>query len=377
LLSTLIKKFMRGLAPKLFAHAEPELLIIHPMNQTKTTQLKQLKHDILDGEIESPSLEPFIETFRRIVANTPRDRNFYLQYFIDFTKLPANFANKPAQKQNQILEAAKIPLSMIEGYHAFSHTNPKTRRQHQQPVWLKLPHEPDHFHQDFQLYLRSAERQPLTPATDNRALQKATQLQQTGKTSKSKATANLNTSALELDQLDIYTFYYWEERARSYDILQPVAAARLRDQRILDVEDKHFKLTGRLIDQLETEIKQRFDDQDGRPWAGLQAKDLIAGIDTLVRMQRTALGHPATGPKPLKDAGFQPAPHASVARGIQDSVTNYHGLKQEEESEIGRFRKKLDDFMANDPAAAEKLQALAIETMLAARSKDEPPDETP
>ena len=142
---------------------------------------------------------------------------------------------------------------MLEGYHSFQTINKKTNRLSQVPIWSQLPHQPDHFFQDFHLYLTNHERKPQSPTTDNHALQKAHQLQ-TG-AGKAQKKASAQASAIELDLQDIYIFYYWEERARSYDILQPVAAARLRDQRYLEVEDKQFKLTQRLIEQLETEIE--------------------------------------------------------------------------------------------------------------------------
>jgi hypothetical protein len=282
----------------------------------------------------------FLDLFQRLQEATPRDANGFLQYLLDPSHVPQDLDQRPQQKQAILLQTAQLPLSMMEGYHSF-----ESNRQ-PRPVWTQLPHEPPSYYQAFRQYLLSPNRSLTTSADD----------------------LDFDSPGFSAYTIrEAYILFYWHDRARSYDILKPVAAARLRDQRILLTEDAHYILTNNVLKQLGEEIEERSNDQDGRPWAGLKASEIVAALSTMMQMQRVSLGLPSHGPK-LKDAGFQPAPFSGTDRAIRESSQNYLGTSEAGLTQAEKMQQDINRALAENPDAAAALQAAAIEVLLKARS---------
>ena len=287
-----------------------------------------------------PPPDELTKMFENLQRATPRDHNNFPAYLLDHTMIPPNFLSLSQESQASHIEAAQIPLSILEGYLSFA--PPSTG--HPTPIWSQLPHEPDSYFQAFRIHLMSPHRnlgaiQPppgFTPFTLREA----------------------------------YTLYYWRERARAYDIMKPIAAARLRDQRILVMEDTHFQLGHQLLQTLTQEMTFRAEaDQDKRPFAGLKSKELIDSLIAATELQRVALRLPAKGPK---NHQYEPSAHASPDKVIREGTTQYEGhedTSSNNQQEV--LRQKIDRAIASDPHAAASLQQIALDILL--RTRDNQP----
>ena len=283
-----------------------------------------------------------LQLFRSLQEATPRDSNGFLTAFYNATLIPPDLNQRPPEKREMHLAAARIPLSMLEGYHSLPDSK---------PVWTPLPSEPKAYFEAFRAFLLSPQRS----------------LAQSG-----------NDIDFEVPGFTPYTIkeahtlFYWSERARAYDILKPVAAARQREQRLMLAEDAHYLLTNKLLKQFEDEIEERAnDDEDNRPWSGLKASELIQGISSMMQMQRVSLGLPSHGPK-LKNEGFTPTQHAGTERAIREASQNYMGTQESGLTPAQKMQQEINRTLAEDPNAAAELQAAALSILLKARQQPQP-----
>lgn len=335
------------------AHAQPQ-----PRPQTRA---RARAHPNAPQIIPNTNSDEFLATFKRLQELTPRDANGFLHHVLDPLHIPPDFDTRPVHKQAQIIEAATLKLSMLEGYHSFD-LNRQPR-----PIWTQLPHEPESYYQAFRRFLTSADRSLTTSSFSD------------GTNVDDDDPITYNEDAFSVPGFDkctireAYILFYWSDRARSYDILKPIAAARLRDQRVMLTEDAHFMLTGKVLGQLGLEIEARAGDQEGRPWAGMKANEIVQALTAMMQMQRVALGLPSHGPK-IKDTAYIPAPHGGVERGIRESSANYVGAEGGTLTGSEKMRKDIERMIATDPEAAAELQAAAIRLISKARDSGE--DET-
>ena len=282
----------------------------------------------------------FLQVFRNLINSTPRDANGFLNYFYDATMIPPDLNDRAPNKREPILIAARTKLSMLEGYHSIDAPNPL-------PVWSKLPFEPKAYYDAFRSYLLSPSRSLATTGND-------IDFEVPGFT--------------PFTLKEAYTLFYWSDRSRAYDLQKPVAAARLRDQRLLQTEDAHYLLTNTVISQLTGEIEQRSNDsKTARPWEGLKSSEIITALTSMMQMQRVSLGLPSHGPK-IKNEGFQPAQHAGIERNIREAAQNYMGTTEAGLTQAEQMQQSIDRTLAEDPRAAATLQDVAISIMLKARN---------
>lgn len=291
--------------------------------------------DIILHSSAAQPLADYLDTFQHLIKLTPRDQNGFLIYLLEHSVIPQDYLQRTPSQQNKLIDAAKIPLNNLEGYPAFDFSK---------PMWNQLPHEPDSYYTAFRAYL-------LSPARD---LQHAQEQLPPGFT--------------PFTLREAYILFYWSERARAYDLLKPVAAARLKDQRLMLMEDQHYTISSNLLRQLNEEVKERTDEQDGRPWQGLQAVDLFKSIVAAAELQRTALGLPVKGPK-LNNTGYQPAPLASIDRNIREAAQNYVGAENSSITQAQRMRQQIDKALAENPEQAAALQQAALDILLRAREQ--------
>jgi hypothetical protein len=294
--------------------------------------------------LPSPDDPDFLSIFRRIQDATQRDPNGFLTAVYDPQHIPPDIESRPPDKRAKILQAAMTPLSMLEGYLSL----PSSK-----PVWTPLPGEPKAYFEAFRCFLLSPQRS----------------LAQSGNDIDFEVPGFTPYTVREA-----HTLFYWADRSKAYDILKPVAAARLRDQRLLLAEDAHYLLTQRLMEQFSSEIEFRAKDSldengqgDERPWAGLKPNEIVSGIASMMQMQRVALGLPSHGPK-LKNEGWSPTPHGGIDRNVRESAQNYLGTQDTGLTLAQKMRQDIDRTLAEDPAAAATLQAAAMEILLKARA---------
>lgn len=296
--------------------------------------------------LPKPDDPDFNNLFQTLIEATPRDQNGFLQAFYDATEIPPDLNERPTNKREAHLSSARIPLSMLEGYHSLPSGH---------PVWTRLPNEPKAYFEAFRAFLLSPNRS----------------LAQSG-----------NEIDFEVPGFTPYTIreahllFYWSDRSRAYDILKPVAAARQREQRLLIAEDAHYIFTQKLLKQFGEEIESRADDsENSRPWEGLKASELVSAISSMIQMQRVSLGLPSHGPK-IKNEGFQPTQHAGTERAIRESAQNYLGTHEAGLTPSQKMQQDINRTIAEDPNAAAELQAVALSIMLKARQQPVISDQT-
>lgn len=295
------------------------------------------------GAIIAPvSSEPYLEAFQNLQRATPRDQNGFLTHLLDHNHIPPDINERTGSKHEALINNAKLPLTMLEGYLSL---NTPTHFSH--PVWSQLPHEPDSYFSAFRHYLLSHDR----------SLQSAQETLPPGFT--------------PFTLKEAYILFYWVERARAYDIQRPVAAARLRDQRILMAEDQHYLLSQQLLSGLTLELRHRADDMDDRPYATMKTAEVFNAILASVEMQRVSIGLPAKGPK-LKENGFTPNPHAGIDRNIRESAANYNGSSEDKVNSAQKMRELVDQAMADNPDVAAAMQAAAVSAFMHARQLAQP-----
>lgn len=283
--------------------------------------------------LQQSNSDDYLNTFTNLIKATPRDQNGFLTYFLDHNMLPQDIHQRPPTLQQKLVNAAKIPLNNLEGYPAVDFSK---------PIWNQLPTEPESYYTAFRAYL-------LSPARDLQAAQEA-----------------LPPGFTPFTLKEAYILFYWQERARAYDLLKPVAAARLKDQRLLLMEDQHYLLSTNLLKNLAHEVEQRADEQDGRPWQGLQAVDLFKSIIAAAELQRTALGLPSKGPK-LNNVGYAPTNLAGIDRNIREAAANYVGADNSTLTPVQHMRQQIDKALAENPEQAQALQQAALDILLRAR----------
>lgn len=262
-----------------------------------------------------------LDTFRRLVDMTPRDSYGFPEYLIDYQYIPDDIFERKGNF-DAILKAAKIPLAIREGILTYAFGS-----EDGSPIWERMPNEPTEHFEVFKAYVNMP-------------------LRNVGILSK-KLYGNYQDQTY---LTEISTFYYWDDRARIYDILRPVAAARLRDHRVILTEDFHYQVTTSLLDQLTDEIAAR-SENNGRPFGELSAKHIIECLDTLVRIQRTSLNLPSTGRR-----------EATIPSDMtqKDAAEIFATSKTSAQTRVSRMEDKLSALAATDPAKFEKLQEIVI-----------------
>lgn len=296
----------------------------------------------MTGAILAPSdphsIAQSISTFDNIVKATPRDKNGFLSYFVDYGVIPPNFDSMDSERQAEFLNAGMIMLSMTEGYLS---------RDFTKPVWLQLPHEPDLQYQAFTMYL----------GHHGRSLEEAEDIM-------TKSTSTFTAHTVR----EAYVYFYWQERARAYDIQRPIAAARLNDQRVNLMTDSHYNLALSLRAQLTQEMVVRGNETEGRPFAGLKASELLNGIIAMTEVERVALGLPARGPL-LKDTSYKPAPSASIERNVRTGASNYDGMQDSTANAAARLKQRVERMLAANPEKAAAMQEAMLDVMMQANDE--------
>lgn len=280
-----------------------------------------------------------LQAFKELVERQPRDNNSFLTYFIDHRHIPADILSRPRPVQEQFVAAAQIPLSMLEGY--LSHSGII-------PVWDPLEHEPQIYYAAFKVYLN-------------------------------KPGCSLQDVAEQLPQFphsqleDAYHFYYWRERSKACQLLRPVAAARLRDQRVIAAEDAHFQLSAHILSQLAGEISERArpgeDGKPSRPFEGMSSAHLIDAICKMVGVQREALRIPKTIKLP-EDTQFTPKELASPEKLIADAARQHDG-KPADKSSAEKLSEDVKQLIAGSEEDAMAVQEAIMGALAKARARKE------
>ena len=116
---------------------------------------------------------------------------------------------------------------------------------------------------------------------------------------------------------------YWQIRARAYDLYKLAHHTRLREHRILKLNDSHYVEGERLFQQLIKALGDKL--QDPEALSEMPVKDMISALDKVAKLQRAALGLSTAGA--AKDTD-QKMPQVEV---IMREVSQQGKVEQREE----------------------------------------------
>jgi hypothetical protein len=310
-----------------------------PRNNKNNNNKSKKAHNPIQTVLHSVNDEAnvdYLAMFAKLISTIPTDSNGFLTYFLNSTLIPSNFMNRQEDKRDNILKIAQIPISNLEGYPTI---------EFHKPIWNQLPHEPEVYFLAFRAYMQS-------PA---RSLEEALEKMPVGFT--------------PYTLKESYVLFFWKERSKAYDLYMPVAASRLRDQRLLSLEDNHYRLSDALLQTLTEEITHRSTAQNGRPWSGLNATDIIKGLMSAAELQRTALGLPAKGPK-TSEHGYVPQQNVGMDRSMKEAAESYIGASNTNSTPAQITRQKIDRLLAESPEMAEALQSAALDAIMKSRNNN-------
>ena len=190
-------------------------------------------------------------------------------FFYRSDLLPSNIYNMSVSD----CDVAVVHLDYFEGYPTFDSGK---------IFWFQLPYESFQDYTLFQRYLNQPEeiglRQLQTLAMEN----------------------NLSTQKV----MELAGEYMWAWRSRAYDLFQVAAERKRREVRARNVENKHYNASAALLEQL----LLKFENPE---WINeLSAKEGIAALETLAKLQRMSVGLAANG-----NAGNTPINHEAAANG--------------------------------------------------------------
>lgn len=184
-----------------------------------------------------------------------------------------------------VFDGAFLPLAYVEGFPALPDGN---------PFWYRLDFEPLEAFQAFEAYLSQGD-------------QGARQLFILGEDGLENGSGPQTTMLMEW-----FDLYYWEHRCKSFDLFRIAQARKMREQRALTVDDNHYMLATRLMDQLEAYMLPE-DGDDNEFFDLLTPKVAIDLLKLLTQMQRVSSGLPASGPSGgASDGSHQPGASVEV-----------------------------------------------------------------
>jgi len=93
-----------------------------------------------------------------------------------------------------------------------------------------------------------------------------------------------------LDLREWYYVYYWAIRAKAFDLYKVAHHQRMRLQRMLSIEDNHFKIAAGLLAKLENYLGDVVLDEDN-----ITPEKAVNIMEKLVKIQRISVGLPANG----------------------------------------------------------------------------------
>lgn len=144
--------------------------------------------------------------------------------------------------------------------------------------------------------------------------------------------------------------YYWQHRARAFDLFKEADLRRKRAQRVLTMEDDHFRKATQLLEVCEAYMV-------GDEFADLiNPKTAIDGLRAGAQLQRVALGLPAQGPPNKGDDGTPDGSHVPVEVIMRTRAKNHIHTEVEAEAEDDTALSQL----LQDPEALEQAQELII-----------------
>jgi hypothetical protein len=282
-------------------------------------------------EVEDADFAIAARTNQTIVLPTPRTQGSVIRHLS--RTIPTNDYGLPLF----YLRGDLIDWTRIESYghidqgdveaaaEALNYDHGYPTQQSGSPFWVQLAHEPHPDYILFKAYIDLAEVEGIR-ILDTLAAQEQVPLER-------------------LQELSLC--YYWNTRARAYDLFIVAATAKKREARIRRTEDEHFTIAGGFLDSI---VKRINDEPD--LIAKMEPDALLDMFEKMVKIQRLSLG--LTGQAASTNVGMPSA--GSTVEVILRQLTQSSGLS-------GNAQETMADRLAllmGDPATAMKAQELII-----------------
>lgn len=180
----------------------------------------------------------------------------YRPDLIDIAVIQTAAESEDLEPLTEMLRVAEVQLDYTEGFPAVETGT---------PIWGRLPFEEDVAFSAFLQYLD----QPGTRMV------------------------SMVTAYAPDDVRNWQILNYWQIRALAYDMYRVVHAHRLRERRILQMNDTHFIESEKAFNKLAKVLGDKLDDLDAMK--DMSVNDVTNALEKIVKIQRLAMGLSSTG----------------------------------------------------------------------------------
>jgi hypothetical protein len=179
---------------------------------------------------------------------------YYRPDLLDYLMLVGSMERAEATFVDEMLQSAVVQVFYTQGFPTIGHYT---------PIWAQLDFETKEAHQAFLQYCDQAGVRQLSTMV-----------------------------SISQEQCEEwYHLNYWASRAKSLDLFKATHHARLREDRIMKLEDNHFIEGEKIFRKLTQAINNKTADELDK----LDVDKLISSLERVTRIQRTAVGLSATG----------------------------------------------------------------------------------
>lgn len=217
---------------------------------------KTIKSDVL-------ALSQKATTFRTINASIPNNDFGLPTIYYRADLLPGNLLDLEDTEQAQTLDMATIELDYSQGFP----TTPMG-----EPFWGQLPHESSEAYRAFNAYL------DLPMRGEDKGGSAAVRQLHLLKTELATTTQNL---------VELSYMYYWQQRARAFDVFKIASHNRMREQRLMSADNEHYRIASEYITLAESFLKDVFADPESN---GLKPRDAMDLLIKMIQVQRLSVG---------------------------------------------------------------------------------------
>lgn len=212
------------------------------------------------------TLTPKAEMFKKLNEGIPNNDYGLPTYYYRADILSPELIDPEhtsEDEQSDFLEAAIIDLDYSQGF-------PVTPTG--EPFWGQLPYEPSEQYRAFIAFLELPTR-----GESNGGPQAVRQMH--------VLCTQLNTDTRQI--LESSYLYYWQVRARAYDLFKAASHAKLKERRLMSAEDEHYNMAAQYIAWANTFLTNAFQDPES---AGLKPKDVMDLMHRMIQVQRLSAG---------------------------------------------------------------------------------------
>lgn len=273
-----------------------------------------------------------VDVFRDIANKIPRN-DYGLPIFLYRPDLIAeDLPYLSPEDQSDVLATATVDIHYLEGFPTFSNST---------SLWSQMEYEPPAAFRAFQAYLLQGETQGI------RRLEMLAQ---------DPAVQGVMPNGMDTSLLmEFHSYFFWGARCKAHDLFQQAAAQKMRERRVLNIQDQHFLDAEAMLKKVSTYFEQT-DEESGEPlWLmEMTPKVALDYIDKLTKLQRISIGLPAHGLSNADNDGI--AKNASVEVTLKQ--LSRQGIDPDATSDGGASTGL--DLLLSDPETAAIAQQLVI-----------------